>query len=174
MNPPFSLFPLFAMAFLSSTWTTYTFEYQVPAQYGHVLVPFPSKLSIIFPAKELRFATFDLEAGKFIPCPKFPGQPLPFETCSLSDTSIFLYGGCSPKHSHVRCLVNQRGSIDCIKCSGNSPKPDPRACHTTIVYNGCIIVYGGITVNNVVLNDLWKYHICLLIAFFIFSVSSFV
>ena len=92
-----------------------------------------------------------------IPLPKMDSHT---SICSQSNQNIiYIYGGYvgNEKNNIVYIFDIEINTISRFKTQ--APRPPPRSCHSAVIYNNQIFIFGGNDKNNEKLNDLWSLNL---------------
>ena len=91
---------------------------------------------------------------------KFP--PLESHTVNVIDEtkSLIIYGGISGKelNRHIYSFDVQKKEIkNLTENLKNDETPPPRQDHAAVIYNNALYIYGGLGLDNIIYDDMWKY-----------------
>ena len=91
---------------------------------------------------------------------KFP--PLESHTVNVIDEtkSLIIYGGISGKelNRHIYSFDVQKKEIkNLTENLKDDETPPPRQDHAAVIYNNALYIYGGLGLDNIIYDDMWKY-----------------
>jgi len=80
--------------------------------------------------------------------------------CSQKNPNIiYIYGGYAGNQKTSTVYTYDISSNIISRLKTKLPRPAPRSCHSAVIYNEQIYIFGGSNKNNEKLNDLWSLNI---------------